>query len=147
MSIMSAQASPDSTAAYLAEAREAIATITATGLKLSRGGFVLDEDREHAQGPDFVPECVATALAFLDRGPISRVSPGDRRAVGSYGCKHAAENWGREHGLEPYVSNGDLILAAIWRGIKYARDPGGSPNCRLGLRYLSRRRHRSWGAS
>lgn len=47
---------------------------------------------------------------------------------GSYTLKHAAERFGKVEGLESYVSNGALIVAAILRGYKPKREKS-SPNC------------------
>jgi hypothetical protein len=38
--------------------------------------------------------------------------------LSSYGLKHAAERWGECHGMEPYVSNGEFIVAAVYLGFK-----------------------------
>jgi hypothetical protein len=132
-------------AAYLREARAAIASVVSDPtLGLTRNGFIIDPQELRTPNP-FDVGSVATALAFIDRGLVSRVGAGDRRAVGSYGLKHAAEKWGRENGFEPYVGNGDFIAAIVWRKIPYRRDGGRSPNCQVGLRYVSR--HRGGGVA
>jgi hypothetical protein len=51
---------------------------------------------------------VKTAIAFL-----SQVRPSKRPTISSYILKHRAEDWGKRNGLEPYVSNGAMIAAAI----------------------------------
>lgn len=40
----------------------------------------------------------------------------------SYGLKHAAERWGRDNGMSPYVSNGAFIKAAILAGYEVKQD-------------------------
>ena len=105
-------------------------------LGLTRDGFVTNPAEQHIQGETFEPVCVATALAWLDASLTGPVAPGARSALGSYGVKHLAENWGRDQGWHPYVSNGDLIAAIIWRSIRYERDGGRSPNCRIALKLL-----------
>ena len=47
---------------------------------------------------------------------------------GSYGLKHDVENWGRNHGMSGYVSNGSAIVGAILSGYKVVRERN-SPNC------------------
>ena len=76
---------------------------------------------------DFSLEQIATALAWIDVTPKTK-TPNHN----SYAAKHAAERWGRENGLCPYVANGALIAAAIYRGVPVKR-LFGSPNAMLGL--------------
>lgn len=49
----------------------------------------------------------------------------------SYGLKHAAERWGRDNGMSPYVSNGAFIKAAILAG--YEVRPCARPDYRPSL--------------
>lgn len=133
---------------YLAEATEAIRFVNLQpSLGLSRGGFA--PHNEHIQGEALDPKCVATSLAWLDCGDTSPLkSPGAQSALGSYGAKHLAERWGRDAGYHPYVGNGDLIAAVLWRGIRYKRDQGRSPNCSIALKLLKHarvRHHASYG--
>jgi hypothetical protein len=123
---------------YLAEAQEAIRFVNLQpSLRLTRGGFITNPDTQHIQGPEFELKCVATALAWLDAGTTGYLgSPTATSALGSYRAKHLAENWGRDVGYYPYVANGDLIAAIIWRSIRYKRDGGRSPNCRIALKLL-----------
>jgi hypothetical protein len=63
--------------------------------------------------PDqFNIKSIATAIAFLRQfhRPIKEPN------LGSYGLKHTAERWGDRHGMEPYIANGELIVAAIYLG-------------------------------
>jgi hypothetical protein len=50
----------------------------------------------------------------------------------SYVLKHTAEKWGERIGFEPYVGNGDMILAAIHCQLRIGK-PYGS-NCTIALR-------------
>jgi len=52
--------------------------------------------------------------------------------AGSYGLKHIAEN-----ALGAYVSNGELIAAAIIAGFPYRLEGGRSPNVYFGMRAAS----------
>lgn len=70
---------------------------------------------------------IATAIAWIDAVKVT----GKPRA-GSYGAKHAAEKWGRENGYAPYVANGALLVAALFRKVPYKRVPK-SPNAQLGI--------------
>lgn len=65
---------------------------------------------------------IDTAYAYLNNFEIEK-------RTGSYGLKHRMENWGRENGLETYVTNGCAILAAILSGYQLVRDRYPSPNC------------------
>ena len=107
---------------YLDEAKKAIARTQG----VSRRGF----DSKKDDPPDVL--CVATALAFLDCGPVVQVALSNRHAKSSYGLKHDAERWGRLLGFEPYIANGDLICAVLYRGIPYRHIRG--PNCTVALR-------------
>jgi hypothetical protein len=77
------------------------------------------EGRNQMLTRDFARQ-VVTAKAFIQLTYLED--------YGSYNLKHAAENFGQEVGLERYVSNGALIVAAIWRGYKPKRQRN-SPNC------------------
>lgn len=66
---------------------------------------------------NFRPEEVATAIAFLKRCRLTKAARRD-----SYGLKHKAERWGKANGMTPYVSNGELIAAAIYLGFPVAID-------------------------
>lgn len=128
---------------YLAEAIEAIRFVgLQPSLGLGRGGFA--PHNQHVQGETLDPKCVATSLAWLDCGDtVPLKTPGARSALGSYGAKHLAERWGRDVGLHPYVGNGDLICAILWRGILYKRDESrGSPNCSIARKLLKHARDR-----
>src|SRR5215469_4734871 len=56
---------------------------------------------------------VETALAYL-----ALLKPTKVAALGSYGLKHRAEEWGRDNGHCSYVTNGALIEAAIRLGLR-----------------------------
>jgi hypothetical protein len=77
---------------------------------------------------------VATAIAFIDCGPVTRLR---MPRESSYTLKHCAERWGRRIGFEPYVGNGDLILAAIYCGLSIGKAHGA--NCAVSLRATERR--------
>jgi hypothetical protein len=64
-------------------------------------------------------EEIATTCEYLKHLGIQR---------GSYGLKHDVENWGRDHGMSGYVSNGSAIVGAILSGYKVVRERN-SPNC------------------
>jgi hypothetical protein len=49
---------------------------------------------------------IATAIEFLLTAAVTDVT--------SYGAKSMAERWGRENGMAPYVSNGAMIVAAVY---------------------------------
>lgn len=69
---------------------------------------------------------IATALAYIDVNEIIKTP-----RFGSYGLKHDAERWGNVNGYAPYVCNGALIVAALFRKVPY-RYVGG-PNCAFAL--------------
>lgn len=85
---------------------------------------------------------VATAVAFLRL--LTPTHAATWQSPGSYGLKHDAEQWGRVNGLEPYVSNGALIAAAVEIGYPIWHRGRGSPNAAIGVskRDLSRLRKR-----
>jgi hypothetical protein len=56
----------------------------------------------------------------------------------SYGFKHQAERWSKEHGGPPYISNGSLIAAALGLGMEI-RHIRGTPNVELPLEERSLR--------
>ena len=70
---------------------------------------------------------VATAIAFLRRCKPKKVPNRN-----SYALKHAAERWGRRNGMAGYVSNGALILVAVYLGFTIS-DPDGGPNVFIGV--------------
>jgi hypothetical protein len=78
------------------------------------------EQRQHWKnsGPEFDrarksfhPKNIATAVAFLRQ--CRKVK---KFTYSSYHLKHQAERWGRYNGLEPYVANSELIVAAVYLG-------------------------------
>jgi hypothetical protein len=74
------------------------------------------------------PAHVATAMAFLNRCRKTK-----KPTRGSYGLKHLAERWGRDNGLEPYITNGALIVAAVALGFKVIRQSSSDPNAVIGV--------------
>lgn len=70
---------------------------------------------------------IATAIQWIDS--VKKIK---NYKCGSYGAKHTAERWGRENSLAPYVANGALIVAAVYRKVRLRRDPN-SPNAELAL--------------
>ena len=95
------------------EAAAAIQWVKAKYPTLGRGGW------EIGLGWDS-EESVATAIAFLDFSGV-QVRERLNRECTSYSWKHRAEEWGGAIGFAPYVANGDMILAALWRGVKTRR--------------------------
>jgi hypothetical protein len=85
---------------------------------------------------------VATAIAFIECGPVARIQI---PRGSSYALKHSAERWGQRIGFEPYVGNGDLILAALHCGVPIGKAHG--PNCSVALRACERRGNRYQDAS
>lgn len=75
------------------------------------------------------PEQIGTSLAFID--VCQRIELAKMPNINSYALKHIVERWGAANGLEPYVSNGALITAAIWRRLPIKRWP--SLNCAIGI--------------
>jgi len=112
---------------WLDEAHAAIEAAAVTHPDLTWAGF----------GPGHaapIPECVATALAFLKCGPVVAVRT-LKTGRGSYGLKHAAECWGRLIGFESYIGNGDLIVAALHLGLRVKRVLR-TPNAFIGVRLI-----------
>jgi hypothetical protein len=101
-------------------AKEKMPDLTAWGT--DRWGTNFARNRE-----EFEPIQVATAIAFLN--PIYKTQ---QPTMSSYGLKHFCETWGEASGLCPYVSNGALIAAAVWLGIKIKRL--GGPNVGVAVR-------------
>lgn len=66
---------------------------------------------------------IDTAYAYLQHFDIDK-------HTGSYGLKHWMERWGRENGMESYVTNGCAIVAAVLSGYQLVRERN-SPNCRF----------------
>jgi hypothetical protein len=71
---------------------------------------------------------IATAAAFL-----ATLEPIKTARVSSYHLKHVAEKWGRENGMEPYVTNGALIVAAAALGFAIEPPRHGGPNVGVGV--------------
>lgn len=99
----------------------AAAAIAAAPMSLYRSGW-----NSRFRDP-LDPTSVAAALAFLTDGPVERVPL--RRGSSSYGLKHDAERWAGR-----YVSNGDLIGAAMYIGIPTS--PAAGLNCICGVRVV-----------
>jgi hypothetical protein len=77
-------------------------------------------------GAQFPAGNVATAIAFLRQCRKTKTA-----RLSRYALKHAAERWGERNGLESYVSNGELIAAAVYLAIKIDWDYG--PNAGIGV--------------
>jgi hypothetical protein len=75
---------------------------------------------------DFKTEGVAAAIAFLKRCRPAK------KPLSSYWFKHAAEEWGSRNGMASYVTNGELIAAAVYLDFKTRWD-GRSPNVEIGV--------------
>ncbi len=113
---------------YMEEAREAIAWTARYFPTLSVHGWGVEPPSKPA------PHHVATALTFLDLSGVERCTRPDAvercsrpDAVDSYGWKHRAEEWGAALGLDSYISNGEFIIAALWRGVATTQKAG-TPN-------------------
>jgi hypothetical protein len=94
---------------------------------------------------NFNPEEVATAIAFLRRCRLTR----SRAArLSSYGLKHYAERWGKAAGMAPYVTNGELIAAALYLGFPVEFNTT-CVNALVGVNKLQLRKltHTEWSAS
>jgi hypothetical protein len=118
---------------YLAVlAARAIEQATKEHPRLTRWGWSSpgDDDPHHP----LHPPCVATAIAFILYGPVKIRSRAEPASRSSYGWKHSAEDWGAGVGMEPYVSNGDFIAAALSLGVPVG--PTDGPNCKVGLKLL-----------
>jgi hypothetical protein len=89
----------------MGEAELAIAEVKAAVPQLGTFGM-LDRNKR-----GLAAEQVATAMAFL-RQCQKQKTPNRS----SYQLKHVTEHWGRCNGMEPYVTNGALIVAAIFLG-------------------------------
>lgn len=68
---------------------------------------------------------VQRALQYFAKVRSARVT---KKSRGSYGLKHAAENFAGD-----YVANGALIMAALVRGVPIKRDDERSLNCLVGV--------------
>jgi hypothetical protein len=86
------------------------------------GGVRLSNQPEDPIGLDQRSlEEVATAVAYLER--LQR-SLKRSRTCGSYSLKHRAEEWGEANGMSNYVSNGALLVAAVFLGFKVVQGTG-----------------------
>lgn len=66
--------------------------------------------------------------------PLRRTKTAGDRSPGSYQLKHLAEKRLDDHpAAQGYVSNGQLIAAALLCGFPVAPEGGGSPNAAIGL--------------
>jgi hypothetical protein len=108
------------------------------GLQVLVDEFDTERRRRLLECPNTIAQ-VATSIAFISQLELSKTP-----THGSYGMKHAAEKWGRCHGMEPYVANGAFIVAALYSGVAMSRKQGmqNSPNCWLGFSNRSLRRVR-----
>jgi hypothetical protein len=97
---------------------------------LDRIGWNRCHPRRVSGREPFDVRSVATAIAFIKAGPVCRVSV---PRLSSYALKHGAERWGNLVGFEPYVGNGDFILAARYCTVQLGK-PNGA-NCAVALRY------------
>jgi hypothetical protein len=115
----------DKLKAVIARIAEEYPNLCSGGWKGCRGfnnGDKFTEYRKDMFTHQFESE-VLTSLAYLAGHVI-------KPKYGSYGLKHKAEAFGKTVGLEPYVRNGALIVAAIIAGyeLKFEMD---SLNCRF----------------
>jgi hypothetical protein len=115
----------------IAMAKNAMPTLTPNGV----GVYDSELRRWISSGPEFEKERsqfldanVATALAFLRQ--CRRIKTPN---LSSYGLKHAAERWGRRNGMKPYITNGELIVAAIYLNFTIKPYPDGGPNVAIAV--------------
>jgi hypothetical protein len=110
------------------EARDAAAFVATRRPKrypvLGPNGFY--DTRPFASEHDFAE--IATAILYLQHC-IRTKTP----TAFSYGLKHRVEGWGRRRGYAPYVSNGALIAAALYLGVKVKPLGEGNPNAFIGV--------------
>ena len=83
-----------------------------------------DFARHHAEL--YTPESVQQILTAVEFCRHVTIHP----QVNSYMVKHAMERWGKEHGMESYISNGCGIAGAMVYGYSAVRIPN-SLNCTL----------------
>jgi len=112
----------------LHRARLAIEEARTAHPRLDRVGWNRRLPRRQQAEP-FNLHSVATAIGFIESGKVTLL-PTPRRS--SYALKHSAERWGERNGFEPYVGNGDFILAALNCGVPLGRAHGA--NCAVALR-------------
>ena len=98
--------------------------------RLDRVGWNRCHPRRASGREPFAVRSVATAIAFIEAGPVCRVRA---PKLSSYWLKHCAERWGDRVGFEPYVGNGDFILAARFCAVSLGKPHGA--NCAVALRY------------
>jgi hypothetical protein len=79
---------------------------------------------------EFNKKQIATCLLFLHQCHMA--SP--KRCDSSYFLKHLIERWGRTVGIEPYISNGCMIVAAVALGFPISRSGCAPANCWVGVR-------------
>jgi hypothetical protein len=77
--------------------------------------------------------CVATAIAFIETGPVKRMKT---CGLSSYEAKHFCESWGRDNGFQPYVANGDFLVAVFHTDVAQRRCSELNPNSILALKIL-----------
>lgn len=77
-------------------------------------------------------EEILTAIDFLKLLTPTKTATLSQ-STGSYGLKHMAENWGHDHGRSPYISNGELIVAAIWLDFPVRPYGWRNPNVAIGV--------------
>jgi hypothetical protein len=81
------------------------------------------------QAEPFNLRSVATGIGYIGSDEVTRV---ELPSGWSYGLKHSAERWGERNGFEPYVGNGDFILAALYCGVPLGKAHGSF--CAVALR-------------
>jgi hypothetical protein len=74
--------------------------------------IVFEGERFERDRNGFLLPNIATAIAF-----VKLCQPIKNPVLTSYGLKHVAERWGERNGMEPYVANGEFIVAAIYLGV------------------------------
>jgi hypothetical protein len=114
------------------EAEKAIKEAKMTHLELCCWGM---KNNEHTHNEfvearsAFEPKNVATSIAYLRKC----CQPVKKPEQSSYFLKHQAERWDRIHNMQPYVTNGELIAAAVYLGLKI-KPLANNPNVNIAVK-------------
>jgi hypothetical protein len=118
---------------WLHSAQHAIKEVGTAHPRLDRVGWNYCFPRRASGQELFSERSVATAIAFIEAGPVTRARIPKKS---SYALKHIAERWGRSVGFETYVGNGDFIIAALHCGVTLGE--AYMTNCPVALRVVER---------
>jgi hypothetical protein len=112
---------------WLHRAQHAIEDVGRAHARLDRVGW----NRHIPRPPEAEPfnlRSVATAIAYIESDQVTRINI---PRGSSYALKHSAERWGKRMKFEPYVGNGDFILAALHCDVSLGKAHGS--NCAVAL--------------